>query len=168
MSAATTFLARWIQLGGQHSPSVTVCSCQPSRDLTPGSSHYQPGIVSFGWGINGRVVRDGAGNGIGLEFGNVTTAFSDRAVNGRASWPEQQHFNNGDTDPIHYTFTVVDDAVRVDADLIRWGHARWSATTTQADAAGGQLYFPAIPGAGNGPTAVMLVSFQPSGSFGWL
>ena len=107
MPAATNFLYRWIALSAQKAPSVTVCSSQPPTDATPPGTQYQAGIVSFGWGINGSVVPDAAGNGVGLHFPEVATAFSDRPTSAAPTWPDQQHFDNANSDRISYTLTVV-------------------------------------------------------------
>lgn len=168
MSAATDFLTRWIKLGLEHAPSVTVVSCQPAGDMRPGRDHWSPGIACYGFGINGKVIKDGTGAPIGLRFTNVLQAFSDRVANPGASPPDYQRFDTENKDEMALDLTVEGDVVQLTANLVTWG-TTVTATTTQTDAGGGQLMFTNVPPAGEvAVRAVMLVSFQPTGQFGWL
>lgn len=167
MSAATEFLNQWIQLGLQHAPSVTVATCQPSGDMTPGAQHWSPGIASYSFGINGVVLRNGNGAPNGLRFTNVLMAFSDRLSNPSASPPDYQRFDTQKKDQMALDLVIEGDVVRLTANFLNWG--TWSRTTTQTVGGGGQLLFTDVPPAGPvSVTAVMLISFQPSGQFGWL
>jgi hypothetical protein len=164
MSAATTYLQDQITKASTNAPSVTWVTSQRSTD-PPRPSVFRPGLVGYGWGYNGTIVRDTAGQAFGLQFSEVYQWFSDRKLSSGGSLLDQQRFAATNRDVASFTFLLEGDVVRLSVVLVTW-HATWETTTATFDVPSQQLVF-SVPGAGpNAPRAVMLISFAPTGKTG--
>ncbi len=167
MSQATDFLQAWIVKAHVRAPSITRTTTQrwPTIGTPP---NFKPGITSYGWGINGSLVKDGNGHDVGLRFA-VDVWFSDRGLDlGHAPPNSGSQFKSNASDKEVLTFTIVGDAVQVEVRLVTW-NSTFTATTTQIDAPSQQLIFSNLPPAGPVPVrAILIVSFADTGRFGWL
>lgn len=118
MSAASDYLRQQITLAASKKPTVTFVSCQ--RSLAPSAAKSKPssvasfnGVASYGWGINGTVQKNAAGDPDGLYFPEVIHWFSDRITNPGASPPDYQQFaagpytlSGGNRDRVSLTFKL--------------------------------------------------------------
>jgi hypothetical protein len=164
VSAATDFLNEWIQTAVQSAPSITLATCQrwPGIGLP-----FKPGIASYGWGIDGGVVRDQADLPVGLAF-EVWVWFSDRGLLIDGPPPDiGQQFITENSDRQDLQFTIAGDDVQLQITLVSWGGFVITTSTQMFDQASQQLIFSA-PGAGpNAPPCLLLVSFADTGLFGF-
>ena len=167
MSAATDFLNSWIAKAAQRAPSITRVTAQPSLGVGP-PPHFKPGIASYGWGINGVIVKDGAGVPHGLRFGHIDVWFSDRGLDLSNPPPDSgQQFSGHMSDVEQMAFTIAGDQVQLDVVLTTW-NSQYSVATSACDEPSQQLVF-SVPGAGpDAPRAILIVSFADTGEFGWL
>ena len=169
MSAATDFLNNWVNqvLSGGRAPSITRVTAQSWPGVGP-PPNWKPGIGSYGWGINGRIIRDGNGNPNGLRFGDIHVWFSDRGQDLSNPPPNSgQQFISSQSDLERMSFTVAGDVVQLEVVLATW-NSQYVVTTSTCDGPSQQLIF-SIPGAGpNAPQALLIVSFADTGEFGWL
>jgi hypothetical protein len=166
MTTASEYLASFVSQAQQHAPSITVATMQRNR-APAGTRNWKPGIGSYGWGINGKVVNDSGGAPKALQFG-VTVWFSDRRTNPSASPPEWQQFSAAANDRQRITLAPVGTNVNATIVLLTWGDATLSANSFAFEPKSQQLLF-AVPGAGpSAPEAIMAISLHPTGSFGFL
>jgi hypothetical protein len=168
MSQATDLLNEWIQKCAVRAPSITRTGAQRWPQVGP-PPHFKPGIASFGWGINGALVRNQAGTPIGLSFGSIDVWFSDRGLDLNSPPPGcGQQFTAGSSDLESMRFTLDGDQVRLDTQSVTWGssYTVWTATS---DVPSGQLLFSDVPPAGPDPVrSFLVVGFADTGAFGWL
>jgi hypothetical protein len=166
MTTASDYLASFVAKAHQYAPSITLVTIQRNEGPA-GTRNWKPGIGSYGWGINGRVVNDAAGAPTGLAF-SVTVWFSDRRTNPSASPPQWQQFAARPRDTQRVTLTPAGLDVLATIVLLSWGKATFSATSFAFEQRSQQLLF-AVPGAGpNAPAATMAISLHPTGAFGFL
>ena len=166
MTTASDYLGEFVAQARDHAPSITMSTIQ-RNELPPGTRNWKPGIGSYGWGINGRVVNDQAGAPTALRFG-VRSWFSDRRTNPAASPPGWQQFSAADSDEQRLTLAPAGTNVSVEIVLLRWGNATISATSFLFEPSSRQLLF-VVPGAGPGaPPAILTISMHPTGNFGFL
>jgi hypothetical protein len=166
VSIATDYLTAWIAKAAKRSPSMTRTTAQAWTGVGP-PPNWKPGITSYGWAINGSLLRDGSGTPNGLHFGDIHVWFSDRGQDLADPPPSGQQFINNQSDIEQMSFTLAGDEVEAQVTLTTW-NAQYTATTANCDEASQQLIF-GIPGAGpNAPPALLIVSFADTGGFGWL
>jgi hypothetical protein len=169
MSDATDYLSTWIQIAQQRAPSMTRVTTQRSLGVGP-PPNWKPGIASFGYGINGGLVKDPNGNDIGITM-ETWVWFSDRGQDLSDLPPKGQQFIEAAFDKEIVSITLAGDNVNVNIQvtLESWGNTVWNSSTSVCDTASQQLVFFGIPGAGpNAPAAMMVLSFADTGQFGWL
>ncbi len=166
MSAASDYLNEWLLKAQQRAPSITRTTCQRWPGVGP-PPNFKPGIASYGWGIDGRIITDSSGNQ-GLSF-EAHVWFSDRGLDLSNPPPNcGQQFISTESDLEIIQLSVADPLVFLNIRSITWGN-QINATTETLDVPSQQLIFSGIPGAGPGaPPAIMLVSFADTGAFGWL
>ena len=166
MSAATDYLDAWISKAHLRAPSVTRVTSQrwPAAGTPP---NWKPGIASYGWGINGQVLRDSSGTAIGLVI-ETTVWFSDRGQDLSHAPPDiGQQFISSDSDTELLYLTLAGDDVLLRAVLVRW-NSEYTVATSTLDTPSQQLLF-SVPGAGpNAPPALLALSFADTGEFGWV
>ncbi|QKV74140.1 hypothetical protein [Amycolatopsis sp. Hca4] len=169
MSLATDFLQEWINKAAQREPSITRTTAQRWPQIGP-PPHFKPGITSYGWGINGTLVKDSSGHAIGLKFSKIEVWFSDRGLNLDSPPPDScQQFLGTNADREEMTFTISGDTVKLDVKLTNWSNEPFSRSTTVFDEFSNQLVFFNYPAAGPDPvTALLVVSFADTGAFGWV
>jgi hypothetical protein len=167
VSAATDYLTNWINKAEQRAPSITRVTVQSWPGVGP-PPNFKPGIASYGWGINGTIIRDGNGNPIGLRFGTINVWFSDRGLDLFNPPPNSgQQFISNQSDVERMSFTVEGDEVQLEVVLATW-NSQYVVTTSTCDQPSQQLIF-SVPGAGpNAPQALLIVSFADTGEFGWI
>lgn len=166
MSDATDYLSQWISIGQARLPSITRTTCQRSTGVGP-PPNWKPGIVTYGYGINGSVTNDAQGNATGLLFGEVWVWASDRGQDLGGPPPLGQQFAEAEMDTETIRLEVVGDQVQLILKSVTWGFTV-SAMATGLDGPSQQLLF-SIPGAGpNAPQAVMIISLADTGQFGFL
>lgn len=166
MATASSFLADIVVRARTNAPSVTTATLQRSSQRE-GVRRWSPGLSGFGWGINGTIVTSSNNDPIGIKIG-VLQWFSDRITNRSASPPDYQQFSARDRDRATLTFTRDgSDQVKLRVDLLTW-NSNFEVRSFLFDEETQQLLFH-VPGAGAGsPRAIMIVTFHPTGSFGFL
>lgn len=167
MSAATDFLNAWMAKAAVRAPSITRTSTQrwPQVGTPP---NFKPGITGYGWGINGRLMKDAAGRPVGLRFG-TRVWFSDRGLDlGQAPPDSGQQFRGDAADQEVMEFTLAGDQVQLNCRLVTW-NSQFTVATTMVDQPSQQLIFSNLPPAGPVPVrGLLVVSFADTGAFGWL
>ena len=168
MSAATDYLSQWIAKAQVRAPSITRVSTQrwPYQGTPP---HYKPGIASYGWGINGRLVKDAAGSAVGLGFYDIHVWFSDRGLDLNHAPPDSgQQFLGSQSDGEQMFFTLAGDQVQLKVVSTTW-HTEFTTLTAMYDDPSEQLVFSNMPAAGPDPVkSLLLVSLADTGEFAWL
>jgi hypothetical protein len=164
VSAATDFLTSWINKAAQRAPSITRVTAQRWPGVGP-PPNFKPGIASYGWGINGTIIKSVNGNPNGLAFGNINVWFSDRGQDISTPPTFGDQFSNNKSDVEEMRFTIAGDQVQLEVVLKSW-NIQYAVTTSACDQQSQQLVF-SIPGAGpNAPEAILVVSFADTGEFG--
>lgn len=172
MSAASDYLSQQMTLAASKAPIVTFVSCQ--RSLAPSAQPHinGRGLATFGWGIDGQVHRDAAGKPDTIS--RLQTS-SSSGVSGRTEghvWDRVWDWVRG---PTVVALKVVLFSWRTGTGVA--SAPTWTVSTSVVDGPSQQLVFNIpgsfqIPGAESAPhgaaPAVMLVSFNPQGEFGWL
>jgi hypothetical protein len=171
-TSATEYLFFWAARAQaeQRPPSITRVTCQAWLGVGP-PPNFKPGIASYGWGINGRVITGRTTIPRGLEF-ETHAWFSDRGLDLSNPPPDcGQQFISNEADLEVITLTLPDTGpagVTINVKSLTWG-TDWTLTSELFDEPSQQLLFSGIPGAGPGaPPALMIVSFADTGAFGWL
>ncbi|WP_146238784.1 hypothetical protein [Arthrobacter livingstonensis] len=166
MSTATDYLNRWIGKAAVRAPSITRTTAQHWPGV--GVQHWNPGIVSYGWGIDGAVINGPSQVPVGLEFPSIYVWFSDRGgVNPTGPPMDTQQFIKDKSDTEQMFLTIAGNQVHLRVVLRTW-KSEYSVTTSLADAASDQLIF-SIPGAGpQALPALLILSLADTGNFGWL
>ena len=168
MSSATDYLTEWIDKAAVRSPSITRTTAQrwPKTGTPP---NFKPGITSYGWGINGVVLKDPGGAAVGLKFNDLSVWFSDRGLDlGNPPPNSGNQFQGNKNDTEQMSFTIAGDTVQLDVHSVTW-NSNYTAHTTTADGPSQQLIFSDVPPAGPDPVrALLIVSFADTGQFAWL
>ena len=165
MTTASAYLAGIVSRASTLAPSVTLTTQQRSSQPA-GNRRWSPGLSGFFWGINGTVVKNASGQAVGIRI-SVFQWFSDRIANPGASPVDFQQFKATARDTADLTFTPAGNNVHLHTHLVTW-NADWEADSFMFDDTTQQLLF-RVPGAGAGaPPALQIVSFHPTGRFGFL
>lgn len=163
---AADYLASFVAAAADHLPSITICTLQ-RNNRPPGTPNWSPGIASYSWGINGKIVEDATGAMNSLSF-EIYSWFSDRRTNTNAvNAPDWQQFSASAKDLSRLVFSPRGTEVHLEFQLITWG-SHWAADSMMFDDPSQQLLF-AAPGAGpNAAPALMIVNFHPTGQLAFL
>jgi hypothetical protein len=142
-------------------PSVTLASLQPSVRPQGEGRNWAPGLCTYSWGIDGRVVNDTAGHPFGIRI-FVRTWFSDRIANPGASPPDYQQFAGAHVDAT-LTFTPAGSNVH----LINASgpNIAWESDSFLFDVPTQQLLFH-VPGL-RIPLGIMIATFHATGEIGF-
>jgi hypothetical protein len=166
MSLESDYLNSWIQKAAVREPSITRVSVQRWPGVGP-PPNYKPGIVGYGWGINGTRIVDSSGTPTGLRF-LLDVWFSDRGLDLSNPPPDiGQQFLSSQMDKEVIELRTVGEQVQLLWESITWGGQN-TYYSSGLDSASQQLMFN-VPGAGpNAPEALLLLSLADTGQFGWL
>lgn len=148
-------------------PSLTLASLQPSVKPVGQALSWAPGLCSYSWGINGKVVDDAAGDPSGIRI-VVRTWFSDRVTNrASAATPfDWQQFAAGRDDAI-LTFTSSgSEDVHLRTQEPGSFKTVWESDSFLFDVPTQQLLFH-VPGLG-APLGILIATFHATGQFGFL